>query len=254
MRSLVTRRAALATGVATLAAIALAGCSAGQVAETALKNPSVDGINAQNSDASVYIRNLTVAYAGTTGYAAGADAPLTVGLYNQTDRPITVLISSRPAADSTVQDDLVSAQSVNVVGGSATPSAPSSAIPEPSGSRPSDNEDDQNDNQIPSPDPSTNPSPGQAPSTAPTPAGAATRPARIEIGPLGAATFQAEDAEKLQATGLSGKLAPGQSLNLVFEFSNGAKPLVLRAPMAIPLSPASRAPGVEPQENLGEGE
>jgi hypothetical protein len=31
----------------------------------------------------------------------------------------------------------------------------------------------------------------------------------------------------------------------VFEFTNGADPLVLRAPMAVPLSPASRAPGLE---------
>ena len=33
-------RSALVAGVATVAAVALAGCSAGQVAETALKEPS----------------------------------------------------------------------------------------------------------------------------------------------------------------------------------------------------------------------
>ncbi|MGW4943845.1 hypothetical protein ACWEOZ_19915 [Actinoplanes sp. NPDC004185] len=255
MRSPGTRRAAVATGVATLAAIALAGCSAGQVAETSVKNPSVYGVNSQNSDASVYIRNLAVAYDGTTGYPAGATAPLQLGLYNQTRQAITVLISSQPATAATEKDAVVSARSVGLVGGASTaPSAPSTAIPEPSGSRPSDTEDDQNSNQIPSPDPSTNPSPGEAPSTAPTPAGATARPARIEIGPLGAATFLPADAEKLQAIGLSGKLVPGQSINLVFEFSNGAQPLVLQAPMAIPLSPASRAPGLAPEENLGEGE
>ncbi len=251
MRSLGTRRAALATGVATLAAIALAGCSAGQVAETALKNPSVYGVNADATDGSVFIRNLAVAYPGTAGYPAGADAPLQVGLYNQTRQPVTVLISSRPAAETTGKDSVVSARSVALIGG-ATPSAATTAIPEPSGSRPSDTEDDQNTEQIPSPDPSI--SPGATPSTAPTSAGAAARPARIEIGPLGAVTFLPEDAEKLQASGLSGKLAPGQSINLVFEFSNGAEQLVLRAPVAIPLSPASRAPGVAPQEHLGEGE
>ena len=255
MRSLVTRRAGLATGVATLAAIALAGCSAGQVAETSVKNPSIYGVNSQNSDASIYVRNLAVAYDGTAGYAAGEDAPLQLGLYNQTDEAITVLISSQPAAESTAQEEVVSARSVALVGGaSTTPSAPSTAIPEPSGSRPSDNEDDQEGEQVPSRDPSTNPSPGQAPSTEPTPAGAAARPAQIEIGPLGAATFLPEEAEKLQVQGLTGELRPGQSINLVFEFSNGAQPLVLQAPMAVPVSPASRAPGVEPQENLGEGE
>ena len=244
MRSLGTRRAALATGVATLAAIALAGCSAGQVAETALKNPSVYGVNSDSSDGSVFIRNLAVAYPGTGGYPAGADAPLQVGLYNQTKQAVTVLISSRPAADTAGKNAVISARSVGLTGGTATtPSAPSTAIPEPSGSRPSGNQDDQNTEQIP--DPSGNPSPGETPSARPTSTGAAVRPAQIEIGPLGSATFLAEDAEKLIASGLSGKLIPGQSLNLVFEFSNDAKPLILRAPMAVPLSPASRAPGDE---------
>jgi hypothetical protein len=253
MRSLGTRRAALATGVATLAAVALAGCSAGQVAETSVKNPSVYGVNTENSDRSIFIRDLAVAYKGTTGYAAGADAPLQVGLFNQTRRTITVLVSSQPATGSTGSQGLVSARSVALVGGTATtPSAPSTAIPEPSGSRPSDNEDDQNSSQIPTPDPSTNPSPGEQPSTAPTSPGAASRPARIEVGPLGSVTFLPEDAEKLLAVGLTSKLVPGQSVNLVFEFDNGAKPLVVQAPMAIPLSPASRAPGIDPAENLGE--
>ena len=237
MRSLGTRRAALATGVATLAAIALAGCSAGQVAETALKNPSVYGVNSASSDRSVFIRNLAVAYPGTAGYPAGADAPLNVVLSNQTKQAITVLVSSRPAADA------VSAKSVGLTGRSAASSAPSTAIPEPSGSRPSDTQDDQNTDQIP--DPSGNPSHGQTPSAQPSATGAATRPARIEIGPLGFVAFLPRDAVKLVAVGLSGKLLPGQTLNLVFEFSNGADPLVLQAPMAVPLSPASRAPGNE---------
>ncbi|MFI7542965.1 hypothetical protein [Actinoplanes sp. NPDC049599] len=217
MRSLGTRRAALGLGAAALATVALAGCSAGQVAETALKNPSVYGVNSDSSDSSVFIRNLAVAYPGTAGYPAGADAPLQVGLYNQTRQAITVLVSSRPATDVA---GVVSAQAVGLSGGAAASSAPS-ATPEPSGS--------------------------STPSAEPSAPGAATRPARIEIAPLGSVTFLPEDAEKLVATGLSGKLVPGQSLNLVFEFSNGAEPLVLRAPMAVPLSPASRAPGIEPE-------
>lgn len=252
MRSLGSRRAALATGVATLAAIALAGCSSGQVAETAIKNPSVYGVNAESADGSVYIRNLAVAYSGSTGYEAGAAAPLQVGLFNQTKQPVTVLISSRPATGG---DSVVSARSVGLVGGApAAPSAPSSAIPEPSGSRPSDNEDDQRSEQVPTPDPSTNPSPGETPSTQPSQPGAAVRPARIEIGPLGSATFLPGDKEQLQAVGLTGKLVPGQSINLVFEFSTDRSQLIVQAPVAIPLSPASRAPGVAPEEHVGEGE
>jgi hypothetical protein len=234
MRSLVTRRAALATGVATLAAIALAGCSAGQVAETSLKKPSVYGVNAASSDQSVFIRNLAVAYQGSTGYPAGADATLQVGLYNQTRKIVTVLISSRPADDATGKDSVVSAQSVGLVGGaSATPSAASTASPEPST------------------DPSADPSSSVTPSAGPSASAPAAQPARIEIAPLGAATFLPEDDQQLRALGLGGKLVPGQSLNLVFEFSTGAAPLVLQAPVAIPLVPASRAPGV-PHEDTEE--
>lgn len=253
MRSLGTRRAFLATGVAGVAAIALAGCSAGQVAETALKRSSTPGVNIDNANRSVSIRNLTVQYPGTQGYAAGDDAPLELGIYNQTTEVVTVLVSSQPLAGATEGQGVVSARQVGLVGGSATtPSAPSSAIPEPSGSRPSDNEDDQNSEQIPTPDPSSNPGPVQSESAAPAQPAGPVRPARIEIGPLGSVTFLPGDAEQLTAVGLTGKLMPGNSLNLVFEFSNGADPLVVQAPVSIPLSPASRAPGLPHEGEEGE--
>jgi hypothetical protein len=43
------------------------------------------------------------------------------------------------------------------------------------------------------------------------------------------------------------------SVNLVFEFSNGAAPLTLQAPVATPLSPAPRGSG-NPAENREEGQ
>ena len=88
MRTPGTRRTALVAGVATVAAVALAACSSGQVAETALKNPSVYGVNTQNSDGSVLIRNLAVAYPGPSGFESGANAPLEVNLYNKTAQEI----------------------------------------------------------------------------------------------------------------------------------------------------------------------
>lgn len=219
MRSLGIRRAALATGVAAVAAVALAGCSAGQVAETSLKKPSVMGANAENSDRSVFVRNLAVQYDSPTGYAAGDNAPLQVSLYNKTKQAITVLVSSQPVTNAPEKAGIVSARSVGLTGGSSVaPSA--SATPEPSTSA------------------------GESPSTQPSASSEAVRPARIEIGPLGSVTFLPEDAEQLQVVDLTGKLLPGQSVNLVFEFSNDADPLVLQAPVAIPLSPASRAPGI----------
>jgi hypothetical protein len=143
----------------------------------------------------------------------------------------------------------VSARSVNLVGGE--PSTPSSAIPEPSGSRPAATPDTEtSDNVV---QPSSGASAGTAPSArpSPTPAASTGRPARIEIGPLGYAIFKPGAAESLQVVGLTDRLVPGTSVNLVFEFSNGAAPLVVQAPMAVPLSPASRAPG-NPAEFSGE--
>ena len=74
------RATALVAGTAAVAVMALTGCSAGQVAETARKKPSNSGVNANNSDNSVVVRNLQVLYKGPEGYAANGDAPLEVGL------------------------------------------------------------------------------------------------------------------------------------------------------------------------------
>ncbi|MEV6600541.1 hypothetical protein AB0M36_27375 [Actinoplanes sp. NPDC051346] len=242
MRSLGTRRAFLATGVAAAVALVGSGCSAGQVAETALKRASNPGVNVDSSDGSVVIRNLSVQYSGVAGYAAGADAPLELGIYNQTRQAITVLVSSQPSTDQAGSKGVVAARQVGLVGGGAAkPAAPPTAIPEPSGSRPSGNSDDHNGEQVPSAGPNA-PAPGQPASAPPKAPAEPARPGRIELPPLGSVTFHPGDAEQLTALGLTGKLMPGNALNLVFEFSNGAKPLVVQAPVSVPLSPASRGP------------
>src|SRR5689334_13765389 len=96
MRSLGTRRVTLAAGVATVAVIALAGCSAGQVAETALLKTPISGLNTSSPDGSLQIRNLQVIYNSPEGYPANGQAPLEVALFNQTTTEMTVLISSKP--------------------------------------------------------------------------------------------------------------------------------------------------------------
>ena len=80
----------------------------------------------------------------------------------------------------------------------------------------------------------------------------AARPARIVLPPLGYASFLPGDPEMLQAVGLARALTPGMSLNLVFEFSNGAAPLTVQAPVAVPLSPAPPASAI-PGENVEPG-
>jgi hypothetical protein len=179
----------------------------------------------ENSNNSVAIRNLAVVYNGTEGYAAGDSAPLEVTLSNQTGQPITVLVSSRQP-DAALGNDVVSGTNVVLVGGQPS-SAGSPSSESPSSESPS--------SESPSPGPSE-------------PGAAAGTPARIVLAPLGYASFLPGDAETLQVQGLSAALRPGMSVNLVFEFSNGAAPLTLQAPVGIPLSPAPRESG-NPAEN-----
>ncbi|MET0425886.1 MAG: hypothetical protein ABW046_18595 [Actinoplanes sp.] len=218
MRSLVYRRTARAMGAATVAVIALAGCSAGQVAETAILKTPISGLNTESPDGGLQIRNLQVVYNSPTGYPAGSSAPLQVSLFNQTEQAITVLISSAP------QGDYVSAEQVGLVGAGAAaapsgePSAP--ALPDPSAS-------------------------AAAPAA---PARPAAQPARFTIKPHGSETFLPGGDQSLQVIGLSDVLRPGSALNLVFEVSTSSQPLTVQAPFEMPLSPASRAPG-ETEEN-----
>jgi hypothetical protein len=188
------RRASPVTAIAAI--IALMGCSAGQVTQTASGASSVYGLNTENEDGSVLIRNLAVSYDGTAGYPAGATSPLELHLFNQTEDPVTVSISSRPSDAPKAGADIVSAGSVTLTG--TTP-------------------------------PPTPPAEGSS--------------ARFAIEPLGFVSFRPGSAAELHAVGLTGRLAPGEFLNLVFEFSNGAAPLLVRAPMATPMSPAARVPG-----------
>jgi hypothetical protein len=248
MRLPVTRRAALVAGVATVAAVALAGCSAGQVAETALKKPSNMGVNADTADGSVAIRNLAVVYTGTTGYPAGGNAPIEVALFNQTNEEITVTVTTRPAEDVTPEEGIVSGTMVALVGGDSAGSAEPSVAPEPSGSRPAATPDTETPDNV---EPSAGaPSvPAAEPSASAAPAAPAAQPARLTLPAQGYESFLPGDPQQLQVLGLTGRLAPGVSVNLVFEFSNGAAPLTLLAPMGVPLSPASRAPGAEAENH-----
>ena len=250
MRSLGTRRVALAAGVATVAVIGLGACSAGQVAETALLDAPISGVDAQSPDGRLLIRNLQVIYNNPTRYPANSNAPLEVSLYNTTKEPLTVLVSSAPAEEQG-QAGVVSARQVGVAGGTAATSP--SAAPEPSGSRPANygvpGDEDQNGGVS---QPSVQPSVATgAPSVPPA---TALQPARITLPALGNAVYLPQGDAQMVAVGLTEQLRPGNSLNLVFEVNGAAEPITVKAPFAIPLSPASRAPGEDPNDHMGEAE
>jgi len=221
MRPMGTRRAAQVAGAATVAALALAGCSAGQTAETSLLQTPVSGLNTASPDGGLQIRNLQVVYKDSAGYPANSSAPLEVSLFNQTQQPLTVTISSQP--QQTVTQGIVSAGQIGISGGALAPT------------------------DVPSDMPSDMPS--GMPSAAP--AAPALQPAKITIDPLGSVSFLPGGSQSLQAVGLSDKLAPGNSLALTVQVGTAA-PLDLLAPVATPLSPASRGPAVEGENSESE--
>jgi len=223
MRTLGTRRALLVAGAAAAAAVALAGCSAGQVAETSLKRPSNQGVNSPNANNSVLIRNLFVPYTGTAGYAKDQPAPLELTLVNQTTDEVRVTVSSSTPTDGTVVPTILTGKTVSL-GGSGLADTPS-----------------------PSPSPSDTQTPGTATPSPSASEGPTGQPAVITLPPLGVASFLPGD-QSLQISGLSAALTPGNSVYVTFTFSNGVTPLTLAAPLGVPASPASRAPGI-PDEN-----
>jgi hypothetical protein len=244
MRSLGTIRAAQVAGAATVAMLALAGCSAGQTAETSLLQTPISGLNTASPDGGLLVRNLQVVYKDPTGYPANGSAPLELSLYNQTQQEITVTISSQ--AQQTVTEGIVSAQQVGLTGPAPVPSSSIASNPPGGG------------DTSPSSPPSVGTSaevspPASAPSALPTdtaaaPPAAALQPAKLTIPALGSVSFLPGDKTSVIASGLTNKLAPGNSLALTFQSSTSATPFSVLAPVAIPLSPASRAPGI-PDEN-----
>jgi hypothetical protein len=206
MRTLGTRRAVLVAGAAAVATVALAGCSAGQVAETSLKRPSNMGVNSNNVDNSVLVRNLAVVYNGTAGYPVDKPAPLQLSLINQTTDEVRVTVSTSRPTDGTNVPGVITGTSIGLVG-PADSAAPT-------------------------------------PSATPSAAANAASPAVVTLAPMGSATFLPGGKQSLQVSGLSAQLTPGQSVYVTFTFSNGVAPLTLPAPVGIPLTAASRAPGI----------
>ena len=228
----------LLLGAATATTLLLSGCGAGQIAETAAMKPTISGVNLQTADNSFKIRNLAVSYLDVKGYPAGGNAPLELVLFNDSHEPVTVRVST------------TSARSVELAGGPATAVSPTStgapgaqgehtasASPEPSAHSTA------SPSGTAAPTGSATPSPATTPSPTETPQAPAGAPANIQVPPGGYVVLSRAAGSFLQLTGLKAALAPGQSVELVFDV-NGTR-LQTQAPVAIPLTPAPKATAEE---------
>ncbi|MDG4791351.1 hypothetical protein O7626_36585 [Micromonospora sp. WMMD1102] len=228
------RAAAVLAGTAAAATLLLSGCGAGQIAETAAKVPTSVGTNAQSADNNFKVRNLSIDYLSTQGYPAGADAPMNVGLYNDSGQAVTVRISS------------AGARAVVLAGASATPTPAGTVSPSPEATAGSPSPEATAGS--PSPEATAgSPSPGGSPSAAPTEGAGATPsapsapaapalPAEIPIPAGGFVILNKAVGNWLQLSGLTEPLPPGGNIELIFDF--GGTQVPVNAPVAVPQSPA----------------
>ncbi|WBB74116.1 hypothetical protein O7602_00695 [Micromonospora sp. WMMD1128] len=239
-----SRRPALLLAGTAAAGLLLAGCGTGQVAETANKIPSVQGVNVQTSDNLYKVRGLYVQFPGPQGYEAGANAPLNVVIYNDSEAPVTVTVTTDSARDILLTGAAGASGAATPTGSPTEPASVSPTAADPSAS-PSQSL------EVPA-----SPSAGESGSASPSPSESesapAGQPARIEIPALGYAQLNSGNPQFLQLVGLNQKLVVGQQVNLTFDFGNGQ---VIRTPaqVGVPLTPeAPPSAVVNPREHAAE--
>lgn len=233
-----SRRAALLLSGMAATGLLLSGCGTGQVAETANKQASVQGVSVSAGGGDYAVRGLLVDFPGTEGYQAGANAILNAVIYNESRDPVTVTVTTESAREVVLTD--------------GTPSAPASPSASPSQS-PSETASASESPSAPgSASPSEPASPSAMPPTAESPAAPANQPARVEIPPLSYVQLNTEGQQTLQLVGLNEALRSGQNVFVTFDFGNGVT-VTSPAPIAVPLTPAAPPSAIIERETGFEG-
>jgi hypothetical protein len=223
----------LLAGSAAAATLLMSGCGAGQIAETAVKASAIPGVNADlNTAGGVYqIRNLLITYKDTKPYPAGANAPLSVAIFNETAKEVTVKVTTDGA------------RSVVLASSGATPTPsqpPATSTPSVGPSQTPSNTLQPSEGATESQSPRATGSPQPVPSTSvQAPSGA---PATFRIPAASFVVLNPSVGSFLQLEGLNTALRAGQTVNLTFDFDG--KQLTVPAPVSVPLSPAPVAPPV----------
>lgn len=228
----------LLAGGAAAAALALTGCSAGMNSQTADQVAAVPGFSLTvpgPNGGSVALRDAMLVYAGPTGYAQGATAPLQLRIFNDTEQPITLdKFESNDAASVKLASAADLKASPRPSPAAESPSPAASKSPKAAGS--------------PSPDAETSPEPEASPSPAAAP------PAKLTIPPAGYLELTPGSGQLLALTGLKKPVVNGEGVHLKLTFSNGVVLETLPGtvvPLAPPLSPEPRLPATAPPTRPG---
>ncbi|GIM87632.1 hypothetical protein [Salinispora arenicola] len=121
-----SRRSALLLAGMAASGLLLSACSAGQVAETAETESSIQGVNIAAESGEYGLRGLLVAYPGVDGYQAGDDANLNVTLYNDSRDTVRVTVTTEDALDVVITEPTAPMGE----GPSATPAGTESPAPD----------------------------------------------------------------------------------------------------------------------------
>jgi hypothetical protein len=277
------RLAVPAVAGALVATGLLAACSAGQLAATSLVVPAVSGaqasvtVNANEPDRNpqtITVSNATLDFPGPGGYKQGANAPVSLWIFNNTEKDITLngvasdvgqvlvstgahsgaqspcLSSARPiqpnpstgAPTAGVGPSAGASGGASPAGPTGTPSNRASAKPTGSAS--------------PAASGSASASPSPSPSPSPTPAGSSE--VNIQIKAFGCVVLNRDASQFLQIAGLTKPVGSGMTVAMVFRFSQagnnasfmiGTPDAPVQVPVNVPASAGSRPPaGVTPGE------
>ncbi len=221
------RRGTAVLFAAMAGAMLLAGCGAGQDAQTASKEPSVPGVSADLGG--IAVRNVQIGYPDreTRTYPRGGSAPLEVRIFNsgtETDALVGV--------KSEVAEQVVLAGS----GGEG-----SAVCPQASVSLPAAQPTLQPTRQRPGASPSGTAAPTPEPPTTMNPADSAGNAEfAVELAPSGCALLTGEPYG-LEMSGLRQELAPGDVVPVTFSFREAGE-VTLQVPFGLPTDGPEHSP------------
>ena len=249
-----TSRTVLA-GLGVVAGLTLVGCGAGQVSQTAVQSPTIDGISAQVGTMS--IRNLALEYPAQGSYEKGSDARLRMVVANDNSTGDTLIaVRSNVSSDVTITAAATGAASatptLTAPPPSGTPTATGTASGTPTGTRePPDSSVTGTATTGPSESPSGSESgSGSASATASTSASEGP-PAQIAIPANGLVSFTG-DGPTVLLRDLNQKLYPAQTLQVTLVFQKSGQVTATIA-VSAPQGQISLAPTVTgaPEDNTG---
>ncbi|WP_103343610.1 hypothetical protein [Amycolatopsis sp. CA-126428] len=219
-------RRVLGAGVLALgAALALAGCGAGQITQTASQQPAVNGTHAQVK--TIELRNAAVQYPKSgPGYPAGATPALTLTIVNSGQQDDSLVsVTTEDGAQATIEGSktIVAMHSLVIGPDDAVESTneaqpTSSAAPSSSGAPTSSGTPTGSSSASNSPGSLTATATSEVPSSGP----AATPTAPEKVGQA-----------KVTLPPLKQPLWPGQVIKVTFVFQN-AGPVTVELPVAAP--------------------